>query len=1179
MRTTKMKSAVGSFCLALATGLAVSATCVGYVSAGVAQKPLFLTGPGLAPNILFIPDTSESMQEGLVDGRVALDFENCIPGSITDPDGDCVAGARNPQSKASIVKRTGLTLIDDYMDQINLGLLSYQQSPASRRRDDFNSGGTVRWRLVERILDARYSTMANPNFYQPDSEQAWDSNIKTNRIPHPLRDNQWIFFNGGVVGYDWNTAQDGTPGLPQSDRVLFTEETGDEDDNNDPPEWFGHRLYQNLDAPDNFQNQIGGLNQVFMTDTLRQRGITSWGRSIVFLPLNQVEWRSTTAPGLGYLHVPIGGRGAEGELDTDHWNSLRTKLQPQRLDWDGQGNPMTDSEWPLIAAGLTPLEGTMLTARDYFLGQSTNFGNAQGSGNNEPIPESCDVNAAIWVTDGLPSVRSDGTALGQDPVGALRQASDAVATFYEDTDVPLYVIGFSMPPGVAGLFEEESDFVTDNPLDLLAEKGGTGTAFDAETEAELQGIMDTIFSQIIQEARGSAAAAAASTTSLQTNTALFLAGFDSTDWSGDLTAVRIRQREDADDDLVDETSAWSANEQLPSYVARNILTWVPNQDPDSEQPSWSQGQTVPFTEASFNDQVLSDHQIANLNRNPETGADDARGTERLRWLRGDQSQEGPEESNFRSRSTLIGDIVNSNPLYIHDQNLGYGLASITGGDSYGEFLRVNRENRIPIVMAAANDGKLHAFDARLACEADQDPVADLCVTDPSQPGREVFSVIPNGAYDGISELTSQTYDRRYYFDGSPRLGHVYDEDASQWRRIVVASLGAGGRSVIAVDIDTQEVLWELDSSHNDALGYVLGAPTLGKTASGDWVTVIPNGVESGSNGEGNASLFIVDTLTGELLKHWVPDSDWNDENNGMFAPLPLDVSGDRRIDRLYSGDLNGNLWRLDLAGDGPDDWSAPQSLRSGNSDQPLFRAIGPSDQTQSITVRPTATRDRSGLISLFFGTGRYYADSDNSTNIAPQSFYGVQDRDEGPVGRGMLQPQEIIAELEDFGFELRVTTDRDVSATQFGWYLDLVSPESGDSRGERVVEDAIIRGGNRVVFSTLIPTPSDNPCDPGGGTGWVMELDAFSGSRLSRSPWDLSGEGFGEESYVMIDGQLIPVSGIRSPIGIPTVPAVVEDFENPDREYKFVVGSDGDVWEMPDEERTGSGRQSWRQLR
>ncbi|QFS85895.1 MULTISPECIES: pilus assembly protein [unclassified Marinobacter] len=1121
--------------------------------AAIAQKPLFLTGEGLPPNVLLIPDTSESMQEGLIDGRVALDFSSCTPGQITNPS-VCVAGAANTQSKASIVKRTGLALIDDYMDQINLGLLSYQQSPASRSRDDFNSGGTVRWRLVERLLDVRYSNNANPSWYQPATEQAWNSDIKTNRIPSPRGGNRWVFFNTSVVGYDWNTS-DGTFGLPTSDRVLFTEETNTRDTANVPPEWFRHTWSQMTGS--------GGLTNlgtvdIYMTDILRQRGISSWGRSVLFLPLNQVEWRSTSAPGLGYLHVPIGGRNADGTLDSNHWDRLRTKLQPQRVDWNGSGNPMTDSSWPLVAAGLTPLEGTMLTARDYFMGERTYFNNAQGRANRAPIPQSCDANAAIWITDGLPSVSSDGTPLGQNPVLAVRQAADAVATFHGDTDIPLYVIGFAMPPGVGGLFAGQTDFPTGNPLDLLAEKGGTGSAYDASSEAELKNIMDEIFSQIVQEARGSAASAAASSTSLQTDTAIFVAGFDSRDWTGELKAFRVNRRESDEDSLLDESPAWNAEDKLPAPGSRNILTWVPDSSATGSV-DWAKGDTKPFTTSGSG---LSAAQISVLSAGG-VDVDDLVG-----WLRGDQSNEGAEPGDLRRRTRVLGDIVNSSPLYIRNQNFNYQLFPETeGGTKYNAFLDANR-TKAPLIAVASNNGMLHVFDARLPCRSGETAASDGCSADG---GKEVFSYVPNALMSRLPNLAKQNYDREYYFDGSPRIGHVYD--GTDWRRILVASLGAGGKAVVAIDIDSQEVLWELDASHNDNLGYVLGDPILGKAASGEWITVIPNGYDSVNN---RASLIILNTLTGEEITTWTPTGS-NPSGNAMFEPLPLDVTGDRRIDRIYAGDLEGNLWRYDLDPRGPGQWGVINSLRSGGNDGPLFKAVSPEGQKQPITVRPNAARDSSGIIHLVFGTGKYFEVGDNAVaNVPTQSLYGIRDEDD-TVARSDLLEQSIIYEGTEHGFDVRVSTDLVVGSNRKGWRLDLIY--DGQNNGERLVQNPIIRG-SRAVFATLIPEPNPDPCEPGDGTGWIMEIDAFNGARLSQSPWDLSGDGFGEESFVNVPGLgLVPASGIRSPVGIPTIPAVVEDHQLSDREYKFVVGSTGDVWELPDESRDGAGRQFWRQLR
>ncbi|WP_231363209.1 MULTISPECIES: pilus assembly protein [unclassified Thioalkalivibrio] len=1143
------------------------------VTAQVANKPLFLTGPGLPPNVLLILDNSDSMQEGLSQGRVAMDWDQCAPGEDLEPD-TCPAGARYEDSKGSIVKRVGQNLINEYRGRINLGLMAYQQHPPSNARNDvFISAvddpadlGTVLWRLVHRPHDVRYAPTPNPDFYDPDHEGPWDSDTKRFREPHPTRDDVWVFYNVAVPGYQWITAEDGATGFPEHDETWFCEYTGNfaEDD------LFPFDCYR--DVATGFGGQPVYSNQIplnllgTLTDSMRQRGVTHWGEHMIFSQLNQPEWRANHSPGLGYLHVPIGGFDADGNVDPDHWEAIERKLEPQRHDWSpGDGNVLVDPDWPLIAAGLTPLEGTMRTARDYFLGQTEHFGSDQGNLDTPEIPRSCDVNAAVWVTDGLPSVQADGTELGDDPATAIRQASDAIEDFHATTDVDTYIVGFALPPGI----EELDDDMPENPLNLLAESGGTGSAFDAASEDGLQDAMSRIFEGVIAEATGSSAAVAANSTSLQAGSAIFQAGFDSSDWSGELRAFRLTSPALDGGELIESSPAWDGEAQLPSPAGRDLLTWAPSEEPDDFSPTWSQGETV-----AFEFSALTDTQ-------QEALGGDGTGPQLLDWLRGVSDNEGFGADQFRPRQRLLGDIVNSRPLFVHAQDFGYGhLEGI--GESYSDALDSWRA-QAPLVAVNANDGKFHAFDGRLPC---QDNLPEPIGGCSSEGGHEVFALVPNAVYGDFQDLSRPDYDRRYVLDGSPRLGHVHD--GTGWRRIVVASQGAGGTAVFALDIDRQEVLWEIDHRHEafeSSLGRVIGDPVLGRAASGQWITAIPNGYGSEN---GQASILILDTLSGEQLSEWIPNHPDNTADNGMFSPVPVDTSGDRKIDRIYAGDLNGNLWRLDLGGNGPAQWGAPGFLTTGNQTTPLFQARDASGTRQPITARPAVARDDSGHVNLFFGTGQYFeVDDNNPDNSSTQSLYGVRDRDEGIVERADLLVQAIRHEVQAFGFDLRVTSDHTMEDSHAGWVMDLVSPLFG-FQGERVVEDALIRHGDRVVFATLIPEPSSDPCDPGGGTGWIMEFDAFSGGRLERSPWDLSGEGFGEESFVEVpveneDGTVesiaLPAHGIRSPVGIPSRPTVVEDQQRRDREYKLPVGSGGEVWQMPDEERPGFTWRSWRQLR
>ncbi|MDX5335183.1 MAG: hypothetical protein LPK13_03755 [Marinobacter sp.] len=1132
--------------------------------AAVSQKPLFLTGEGLPPNILLITDHSESMQEGL-DGRVALDWEQCTPGPAmqSEAEGICIAGARNPNSKGSIVKSVGRKLVQDFgrTGLANIGLMGYQQFPASTDRESIfisrprNQRGTALWRLYHRPFGVDYwrgSTPVlgvSPDFFQ-DHSGSWDATLKRYSDPHPSRSNIFSFYNEAIPGYE------------RSDFVEFCRITGASSDGGDT---FPARCYNDVDVGSTGTLSWGTQTfngTISIVDAMRQRGIPEWGSYLNYMPLYQNEWRSNVSPGLGYLHVPIGGvvYGADGRpsgIDPAHWDHLEAKLQPQRVSWNGSNpvNPLVDPDWPLIAAGLTPIEGTIQTVQSYLSGSSSSFGAAQGAGNKKPIPLSCQPASVVWVTDGLPSVKPDGTPYSGEgsTAQALSNVEAKIRDFHQSTESDVYIVGFALPPGVTNI-----PGVSERPLDALAAAGGTGTSYTASDEASLVDTLNSILTDVVDTATSSAASAAASSTSLQTNTAIFVAGFDSRDWTGELKSFRVTRRNSDEDSLLADAPAWNAEDKLPTAVNRNILTWVPDSSA-AGAVNWAKGSTRPFTTSSGG---LSESQKSILATGGIAVGD------LVGWLRGDQSKEGTGTSDLRRRSRVIGDIVNSSPLYIQNQNFNYQLFPDTeGGSKYNAFLDANR-SKAPLIAVASNNGMLHVFDARLPCRSGETTATDGCS---SEGGKEVFSYVPNALMSRLPNLAKQNYDREYYFDGSPRIGHVYD--GTKWRRILVASLGAGGKAVVAIDVDSQEVMWEIDASHNDNLGYVLGDPILGKAASGEWITVIPNGYDSVNN---RASLIILNTLTGEEITTWTPTGS-NPSGNAMFEPLPLDVTGDRRIDRIYAGDLEGNLWRYDLDPRGPGQWGVINKLRSGGNDGPLFKAVSPEGQKQPITVRPNAARDSSGIIHLVFGTGKYFEVGDNAVaNVPTQSLYGIRDEDD-TVARSDLVEQSIIYEGTEHGFDVRVSTDLVVGSNRKGWRLDLIY--DGQNNGERLVQNPIIRG-SRAVFATLIPEPNPNPCEPGDGTGWIMEIDAFNGARLSQSPWDLSGDGFGEESFVNVPGLgLVPASGIRSPVGIPTIPAVVEDHQLSDREYKFVVGSTGDVWELPDESRDGAGRQFWRQLR
>jgi type IV pilus assembly protein PilY1 len=646
----------------------------------------------------------------------------------------------------------------------------------------------------------------------------------------------------------------------------------------------------------------------------------------------------------------------------------------------------------------------------------------------------------------------------------------------------------------------------------------------------VQSINDAI-GNIIQRTSASAGVTFNST-SIRENSIVFQGRYLTTDWTGQLEYLPLSI------DGGVGTSIADAGEELKNLLPdnRNIYT----RNPDS-------GNAV-----SFSWDTLSADQKTILN---DDGSDSL-GPYRLDYLRGDKSCEvgstqtcGSGNKIFRRRSGVLGDIINSGAVYVGAPNKVYDF------DNYEQFV-TDKQNRTPMVYVGANDGMLHGFNASVTATGG---AID------NTTAREEFAYVPSMLFPKLADLTSTLYLHRYYVDGSPIVGDAYFGGA--WHTVVIGTLGGGGKGLFALDVtnpgsfNASNVLWEISNSDPDFtdLGYTFGMPAIVRVKTGadstTWAAVFSNGY----NGSSKAVLYVVDLATGNLLKKLDTSAsgsgpDFNDPdfhggltyNNGLSSPAVVDVDGDFTTDFAYAGDLYGNMWRFDLTASAPADWAV-----SFNS-TPLFNAASPEGVPQPITTRPSvgAHTERDGYM-VFFGTGKYLEESDNSTENQPtQSYYGIWDQ--WPKGtstdgfsrffRSNLLSQWIVEEQNVDGVDARVTTDNEISWDNHqGWYIDLTV--GGDNQGERQITNSLLRDG-KVIFTTLISSLA--VCDS-GGTGWLMELDARNGGRPNQTPFDINQDGvFDDNDLVMSpaaggseDNADIAVSGAKSQAGILSAPALI----------------------------------------
>ncbi len=875
-------------------------------------------------------------------------------------------------------------------------------------------------------------------------------------------------------------------------------------------------------------------------------------------------------------------------------DNVRIGVASMNLDSDsGNKRALFDKIYQTRPNGGTPLRRALDATGRYYECVANNIMNASGAA-CPILPAAqggtCQKNFAVLMTDGYwngPSpALSNGNADGDNnsafdgwPYGDnfSNTLADVAMHYYErdlathlPNEVPTlsndtnqarhqHMVTYSVAFGVRGTLDpavhdpRAGGFSWPDPFSGTAQKiddlwhaayNGRGEFFSAQNPDSLTAGLQAAF-EGASRGRSTSASVAFNTTKLGTDSMLYQASFNpSLNWSGDLVAIGLGL------DGALTTQAWSAAGKLDQTLPGSRLVLTLNNDT---------GQGVPFRNLG----ALSTRQINDLNTSP-TGAADGNGQARLNYLRGDRSHEGTG-LNFRVRSTVLGDIVYSNPVFVGRPEMGYTDDAAHdegfGIGTYSYFVH-DHINRPAVIYVGANDGKLHGFSA-----------AD---------GSEVMAYVPNrlfssNAKEGLHYLTDPDYQHRYYVDLSPTVSDVRINGA--WRTILVGGYRAGGRGIFALDITNPAtfseanadnmVLWEFTDEHNNNIGHSFSKPTIAQMNNGRFAVIFGNGYND--LGDGQAKLYILFIEDGM-------DGTWSATDyrvistgvgtaanrNGLSTPALVDLNGDGKADRAYAGDLFGNLWAFNLTGNNPANWNNAY-VQSGTP-RALFNAnIGGVPQpitSKPVVARNPATSGNAPNILVFFGTGQYIVDGDK-TSTSQQTFYGVWDNGPNANSLPRLRTNLIAQTLTAASTsELRVTTNNSVNYNnRFGWYFDL--PTSG----ERVVVDPRVRG-DYVFFNTLIPDPG--ACNS-EGYGWLMALKLVNGGMPPDPVFDVNNDGKVNEQDLV--GGSHPPSGVRLN-GIPAGSNFLSDLMyTPDDEGNI------DIRRIDAGTMIDSGRMSWREVR
>ncbi|WGK60982.1 PilC/PilY family type IV pilus protein [Halopseudomonas sp. SMJS2] len=661
-----------------------------------------------------------------------------------------------------------------------------------------------------------------------------------------------------------------------------------------------------------------------------------------------------------------------------------------------------------------------------------------------------------------------------------------------------------------------------------------GEFFSVDRPEDMIQAFNDIINRIAERTATAAAAGSAPSTidnepdqplSFTTKTKAYFPEYNSEDWSGDVKQAIITRLPDG---THSRTLGWSASDVMNTQGTRNI---------------YMAGDTGTTDLREFTYNNLSNTLKTIFDRNPDSlgSSTDSRGADRVAYIKGSRAAEGSASNQFRRRTSLLGDIINSQPAVVGTPAYLPYLADKIDGNP-GDYLRFQQKystsaespNRRELIYVGANDGMLHALSA--------------------DTGAEVFAFVPSAVLQHMPKLAGQTYaggGHRFFVDGSPIVRDVYINN--EWRTVLVGTLRAGGKSVFALDITEPgtdgsgvKLLWEITDASPDYenLGYSFPEPEIVRLHSGEWAVLQANGYESA---DGVASLFIIDIADGNLIKEVVAE---NGESgaNGLSGVRGADNNGDGIVDYAYAGDLQGNLWRFDLsrpvsATDGdPFARSKQTGVSTGDykvsyGGKPLYQAAYSNGNIQPITAPPSLVRHptRRGYLAIV-GTGKYFETDDAAPDTTKaHSVYAVWDRltrgqattsvSPGNLTRANLQQQRIVEEKVtsfsgDTGstsWTLRYLTDNPVGwykdgtsvaeedlssrVQTWGWYVDL---EVGSSKkGEMMIQRMSARG-DTLLFSTL--TPNEDPCADGAGY-WAYGINAHTGARTKHPMFDFNRDG------------------------------------------------------------------------
>lgn len=398
--------------------------------------------------------------------------------------------------------------------------------------------------------------------------------------------------------------------------------------------------------------------------------------------------------------------------------------------------------------------------------------------------------------------------------------------------------------------------------------------------------------------------------------------------------------------------------------------------------------------------------------------------------------------------------------------------------------RQRQQQRRKMLYLGTGDGLLHGFDAGS--------------------GSELFAYLPQALLEQAALASGPLH------GGAAASAEV--RLAGRWRTVLASGMGGGAQGVFALDITdparfAQEgAVWEFTDRDDALMGNVRAPPGFARVNMGgkqgalvyrDMLVVSSGYNNTQDDGKdsvapaSSAAIFLL-ALDKPAGTPWLLGSNYHrlkipvsSEPGALeaqaLAPPALVAGHDGALAYLYAGDLQGNIWRIDMATGPP--W------KDGVGRKLVFVARDGQGRRQPITQQLKVAYAPGGGYLLLFGTGKLVEPADTGpAAFLPQSFYAVHDdlNERSPTrSRDDLALRSVDAvagkdELAIGGADLHTG-----SGVRHGWYLDF---NGSATSGERSVHSGVLAAG-KVAFNTVLP--GRDPCAQPATRLYV--LDVLSG--------------------------------------------------------------------------------------